>query len=501
MTDVEHNCTDLGNAMRLVARYGDRLRYVFAWKLWLWFDGCRWARDEDGQIVRCAKTTALSIYGEAERATTEPRRKELARWAVESESARRLNAAVSLATSEPGIAVKVAELDSNPMLFNVANGTLDLASGTLRAHAAEDMITKRSPIAWNPQASCPVFIAYLDRVLAGDAELIAFMQRAIGYTLTGRTDEQVLFLLYGAGANGKSVLLELLLHLTGDYGAKADFSTFLSGKRDGPRNDLAALVGARFVSASEAGEGRKFDEATVKAITGGDSITSRFLFQESFTYRPQFTLWLAANAKPDVQSVAEAWWRRIRLIPFAVTIPEAERDPRLLDQLISELPGILTWAVEGCLAWQRDGLGRAEAVTMATTAYREESDVLAAFLEQECTVNPADRVSSSWLFKAYCEWASRNGERALSQTKFSVRLTEKKIPKVKDGSGRMMFVGLQLRNTANNSPEGIGGLLHNLSSNTRLEKGYENGGLQRVNPPLSLDDDAIERAAIQQEGA
>lgn len=440
----EWSCTNLGDAERLVARHGRDLRYVHPWRQWLKWDGKRWAKDEDGAIMRCAKDSALTIYIEASEAEGATRREQLSKHAVRAESEKNLRAAIALAQSEPGIPVTVQALDTNGMLLNVLNGTVDLETGRLEKHDRSHLITKLAPVIWDEGATCPLFLGYLHRVLAGDAELMAFLQKAIGYSLTGRTDEQVLFILHGRGANGKSILLEILKRLLGpEYSAQADFGTFLDGRRDGPRNDLAMFPGVRLVAASEAEEGRRFNESIVKSVTGGDSIVARKLYADLFEFSPVFKLWLAANTKPQIRSTGEAMWRRIRLVPFAVTIPEGERDPGLLEKLTGELPGILRWGVEGCLTWQRDGLGQAAAVTAATSAYREESDVLAAFLEQQCVEVVGGRVSSQALFEGYVRWVQHNGERPMSQTAFGLRLVERGYIKIVS-SGRKFWAGLTL---------------------------------------------------------
>ncbi len=339
--ETEFHCTDLGNARRLVARYGARVRYVPEWEQWLAWDGRRWAPDISGEVPRLAKATALAIYEEALKCEDKARRKELAAHAPRSESEGRLTAMASLAKTEPGIPVLVATLDQDPMILNVENGTLELQTGSLRPHSPVDLITKLAPVLFDANAKCPAFHRFLERVLP-DRALRAFLQKAIGYALTGLTTEQILLFLYGLGANGKSTLLELLHRLFGDYAAKADSSSLLVRRNEGPRNDLAALVGARLVAASEANEGSRLDEATIKALTGGDRITVRRLYADYFTFQPTFKIVLAANAKPTIAGQGPAIWRRIRLVPFAVTIPESERDPRLLETLTGELRGVLT---------------------------------------------------------------------------------------------------------------------------------------------------------------
>lgn len=442
---AEFHCTDLGNAQRLVARHGPVLRYSYEWQRWLPYDGTRWAPDCTGELQRRAKETALSIYGEAAACEDTARRKELAAHAPRSEAEGRLAAMLSLAQSEPGIPVLVKDLDPDPMLLNVLNGTLDLRTGSLRPHDPADLITKLAPVEFQPNATCPGFHRFLDRVLP-DPALRAFLQHAVGYSLTGLTTEQVLLFLYGLGSNGKTTLLELFHCLLGDYAVKADASSLLVRRNESPRNDLAALVGARLVTASEANEGARLDEAMVKALTGGDRITVRKLYADYFTFTPTFKIVLAANHKPTITSTGLAIWRRIRLLPFTVTIPEAERDPRLLDTLQQELPGILTWAVEGCVAWQREGLQAPPAVCTATEGYRSEMDLLAPFLEERCEVGNGFAVAVGDLYAAYVLWAERNGERhPLGKKAVGLRLAEHGFEGRKDGQGRRWWDGLKLR--------------------------------------------------------
>lgn len=422
---AEFENTDLGNAHRLVHRHGANLRYHVEARRWLVFDGRRFAPDETHEVQRLAKHTALAIYEEAAAAEDSKLKEQLAGWAIRSQSGHHLREMVTLAVSEPGIPVTARRLDADPWVLNVLNGTLDLRTGTLRPHRREDIITKLAEVEFDPTATCPMFDAFLRRVLSDDAETIAFVQRAVGYSLTGRTDEQVLFLLYGTGANGKSRLLTALRRLLGGYSVQADSSSFTERRSEGPRNDLARLAEARLVLAIEANEGRHLDEAVVKQLTGGDAIAARFLYGEHFEFQPQFKLWLAANHRPNIRSVGEAMWRRIRLIPFQVTIPESERDPQLGDKLAAELPGILRWAVDGCLAWQRAGLGSASAVLSATDEYRQEMDLLAGFLTERCVLNALAKAPASHLYAAYREWCGRAGEEVKSQRWFGLRLRER----------------------------------------------------------------------------
>ena len=401
-SSVDHHHTDLGNARRLVALYGHNLRYCSKWKQWLVWDNSRWVPDDTGEVQRLAKATIEFIHSEAG-SMANGAAIELRRHALRSESEARLRAMVELAKTEPGIPVTPEELDADPWLLNCLNGTLNLRTGELLSSHREHLCTKQVPVDFDPQATCPVWEAFLNRIMKGRAELIRFLQRGIGYSLTGMTNEQVLFLFYGTGANGKSTFIETVRHLLGDYAQQADFSTFLERKGDSPRNDLASLKGARFVAAVEAAEGRQIAESVIKQATGGDTIRARFLFKEFFEYKPQFKLFLVANHKPKVTGTDEAIWRRIRLAPFEVTIPAGERDKELPDKLRRELPGIMAWAVRGCLDWQANGLGEPVEVSTATAAYRQEMDMLAEFLNDKC-IQGQTASTSAGLFTRLCRY-------------------------------------------------------------------------------------------------
>src|SRR5439155_4535552 len=352
-------------------------------------------------------------------------REKLLKHALRSEQAARMQGMVTLAQSEPGIPVKPDQLDADPWALNVLNGTLDLRTGQLRPHRREDLITKLAPVVYDHEARYPLFLAFLDRIFAGNTELIGFVQRAVGYSLTGDVRERVLLILWGGGANGKSTLLETLRSMLGDYAMRTPTETLLV-KHDGAiPNDVARLRGARFVSASEADEGKRLAEAQIKDMTGGETLSARFMRAEWFDFKPEFKLWLATNHKPVIRGTDKAIWDRIRLVPFNVRIPDGEQDKGLGAKLRAELPGILAWAVEGCLAWQRDGLGIAQDVQAATASYRAEMDVLAVFIGDVCTVSPAAKVSSKLLFSRYSKWCEANGERPLSQRALGEKLREK----------------------------------------------------------------------------
>jgi putative DNA primase/helicase len=361
-----------------------------------------------------------------------------------SEASPRLKAMVGLAMSEADMVATPSDFDQHDMKLNLLNGTLDLTTGSLGPHNPTDYLTKLAKVRFEPDATCPQWLQFLSTIMNNDQSLVDYLQRIVGYTLTGRTDEQCLFILYGTGANGKSTFIEVVHALLGEYGKQTDFSTFSVKQSDGPRNDLARLVGMRFVAATETESGKLLSEVTVKSLTGTDTVTARFLHKEFFEFQPTFKIFIATNHKPVVKNTDEGIWRRMRLVPFEVTIPAERRDKGLREKLLAELPGILTWAVQGCLDWQRHGLVTPHAVEVATSQYRDEMDVFGAFLEEECVV-VRDRkpIEFSSLYTAYKIWAESHGDRPFAHKRFSQVLDERGFHKVKTNGVRCIR-GLRL---------------------------------------------------------
>lgn len=439
--------SDSGNAERLVAHHGADLRYCKLWSSWLVWDGRRWARDETREVERRAKATVHRIIHEAQYESVDEKKALICKWAGTSLSEQKRKAMVNLAGAEDEVKATPEEFDRDPILLTVNNGTLDLRTGKLLGHDRGHLVTKLAPVDFDPNAECPLWMAFLDRIMGENEGLTSFLQRAVGYSLTGDTSEQCLFLLYGTGANGKSVFVRTVGRLLGDYAGAASFETFLVRRREGPRNDVADLRGARFVSAIEAEKGQRLAESLVKSLTGGDRIKARFLYSEHFTYEPTFKLWLAANHKPVVRGADLAIWRRIRLVPFTVAIPEAEQDRHIGEKLAEELPGILRWAAEGCLAWQREGLRPPPEVRSATAAYREESDPLAEFLADCCAIGDSLQTRFGDLFAAYQRWAGANRipeRERLSNRAFGDRLSERGFDAYRDKKTRWRIgIGLE----------------------------------------------------------
>lgn len=418
--------TDLGNAERLIDEHGSELRYCPAWVSWLTWTGQQWRRDEDGAVFRRARDTVRGMYVEAAQIQDDDRRKAFGKFVAKSESERSLGAMVSMGQWQEGVPVKAEDLDADPWKLNCQNGLVDLRTANVLPHDPSALCSKIIPVALAPQAPCPLWLAFLDRIMGGNADLIGFLQRAVGYSLTGSTREQCLFILHGGGANGKSVFLATLHEILADYAQTTDFTTFLTRRGEGPRNDLAALAGARFVTAIEADAGQSLAENVVKVLTGDvDRISARFLHREFFEFTPSFKVWLATNHKPRIRGTDHAIWRRLRLIPFDVTIPEAEQDRDLAEKLKAELPGILAWAVEGCLMYRSEGLGVPDEVSKATAQYRDEEDVLSGFLGDCCSLSPAVTVTAKALRDAYVSWCDGNGEKPLSAKAVGARLRER----------------------------------------------------------------------------
>lgn len=422
---TNYNLTDLGNAERMAAMFKDEIRYCHAWHSWLILNNDRWVIDKSNQINQKAKQVVRSIYHEASAGIDSSDRKQLARHAEQSEADYRLKAMINLCASERGIAIAPDELDRNIWLLTCLNGTLDLMTGELLPHDPKHLITKLVPVIFDPHATCHIWDSFLNRIMAGNENLIQFLQRAIGYSLTGDTGEQCFFILHGSGANGKSTFLSAISSIMADYSMQTPTETLLVKKLGGISNDVARLKGARFVTASEAEADQRLAEGLIKQMTGQDIITARFLYQELFDFTPTHKIFLATNHKPDVRGNDPAIWRRIKLVPFEVAIPEPERDRKLLAKLDKEKQGILAWAVRGCIDWVAQGLGEPEEVKAATNEYKCEMDFMASFFSDCCCLEDRAKATAKELYEAYTAWCSETGEEPLKQRGFGVKLKDK----------------------------------------------------------------------------
>jgi putative DNA primase/helicase len=436
--------TDDGNALRFVDRHGELLRYCPPWKTWLVWDGQRWMKGAEGAVLRLARETARSIFEDAATAPDEETQKAIAKWAVMSQSTNRIQGMITLAKSDERVEVAPDVFDADPWLLNVENGTLNLRTGELQEHDPTNHITKLAPAPYEPSSAAPAWDAFVRRVLP-DEEVRAFVQQSVGYSATGDISEQCIFIHYGFGQNGKSTFQEAITAALGDYAMKTPTDTLLVKRSGGIPNDVARLKGARYVTASETEDGRRLSEALVKELTGGDTITARFLHAEYFDFRPTHAIHLSTNHRPEIRGTDIAIWRRIRLVPWWVTIEEKDQDKALSKKLRDELPGILAWIVRGCAEWRESGLYAPEEVRQATAAYRSEMDVLAGFLADCCKVGEDEEAFATPLWQAWKHWSEASGETVGTQTRFGRRLNERGFERGRDSkTGLNVWSGLSL---------------------------------------------------------
>lgn len=422
--------TDLGNSERLVREHGKDLRFVKTWGKWFEWDEKTglWREDDTGEIARKMRVVVKRLYIEASNENDDEIRKGLVKFALKSESRQSITNAIALAESDRAVAIRPEQFDRDPWLFNAANCVVNLRTGGVRPHERGDLCTKSSAIEYREDASCPRFLRFLEEVFLGRKDLIAFVQRAVGYSLTGQTGEHAVFIAHGNGSNGKSTFFEALRPVLGGYATNIEAASLLVNGRDGaPRNDIARLVGARMVTAAEVGEGKRLDESMIKALTGGDRVTARFLRQEFFEFTPQFKVWMSANHKPIIRGTDNGIWRRLKLLPFDASFPPAARDLTLPATLREEASGILRWAIDGCLAWNEDGLGSCDVVEAATASYREAQDVIGSFLKDRCSTGMMFSDTGARLYAAFRSWAEKNGEYPLRNRDFAAALEDRGI--------------------------------------------------------------------------
>jgi putative DNA primase/helicase len=441
-----YRLTDVGNGQRFAADHQDAVRYCHQTRRWLVWDSRRWNRDAEGAVERLAKETVRGIYAEAAETADPDARRRLAAWAARSESRDRIAGMIWAATSEDGISVKIDELDTDPWSLNLLNGTLNLRTGLLRPHRRQDLITRLVPVVFDRGSDASRWGTFLGEITNGDLELEGFIRRMFGYSLTGVTVEHCLFILWGHGRNGKSVVLAVLRAILGDYIRSARSETFMLKREDGGATPaLAKLKGARVVTSTETEDGRSLAEALIKEVTGGDVISARHLYAEEFDFRPEFKIWIASNNRPTIRGTDPAIWSRIRMVPFNVSFLGRE-DRGLTETLMHELPGILAWAVTGSLDWQREGLNPPDCVRTATREYQNEQDTVAHFLAEEAEEDPDGRTTSKDLYGRFVEWHQGSGVkgRPLSNLAFGRRLTARGFVRTKGSGGERQWTGLRL---------------------------------------------------------
>lgn len=399
-------------ALEFSARHKHELRYVAKWGSWLLWDGARWRFEDTYRAFDMARAVARDFANACD--------KDGGAAAKKVGSASTVAAIEKLARSDRRHATTVDVWDTDHWVLATPAGIVDLHTGQMLPHDPAAYITKITAVA--PGGDCPRWRRFLAEITGGDLELQQFLQRVCGYALTGSTREHALFFAYGTGGNGKGVFLGTLAAILADYAAVAPMESFIATQGERHPTDLAGLRGARLVTSQETEEGRRWAESKIKTLTGGDPITARFMRQDFFTYQPGFKLVIAGNHKPGLRGVDEAIRRRFHLVPFTVTIPEAERDLDLPEKLKAEWSGILSWMIEGCLAWQRLGLAPPAAVKAATEAYLDEEDALARWLEECCITGRQQWCASSLLWASWQRWATQANERVGSRKTFVAAL-------------------------------------------------------------------------------
>ena len=414
--------TDVGNAARLVQRYGHKIHFLYGHQRWLIWEGRRWKPDDRGAIVKLCKQTTLAILDEAKRVGGEAQKK-LITWALASQRRERLTAMAALA--QPEVGVGPDDLDADPWALNCINGTIDLRTGELRPHCQDELITKLAPVEYDPNARSPRFDCFLQEVFDRDMELIVFVQRWHGHCLTADVREQYVIIYYGQGNNGKNVLLDTISAVMGEYAGEAPPDLLTVRKHPEHPPEIADLLGKRLVIASETERDAELRLQFIKRITGNARLKARRMREDYFEFTRTHKMILVTNNRPAVRENTEAVWRRLRLVPFDVIIPPDERDPVLMDKLRAERPGILAWMVRGCVDWYREGLTEPPAVLLATQEFRGNTNSLEGFLRDHCSLAGGLCCVTAELRAAYSEWCARHRQIPLEGKAFAAALKEK----------------------------------------------------------------------------
>jgi len=422
---IEDKPTDYLMAQTFARLVEKQVCWVREWG-WLMWRGKRWERVNDNEVVDCAQKVLSEYYIQlASAVTSAERRKTWLKFAYRAQSYHAATQVIKSAISM--LRAEKDEFDTNPYLLNCENGVVDLRTGTIHPHDPSYKLTKLCPVEYHSNAVAPTWECFLNDVFLGDKQLIEFVQKALGYSITGDTKEQVFFICWGSGSNGKSTLLSTIHRILGDYAKSVARDALLKRDKRGDNHPtaIADLVGCRFALLQETEEGKYLDASLVKALTGGDKIKARFMHRDYFEFFPEFKPWLCTNYKPIITDTTYALWRRLILIPFRAVFDEKKRDPEMPQKLWQEKEGILAWLIRGCLRWQKEGLNPPPVVREATKAYQTEMDIIQQWIEDCCVSDPHAVTPLADLYSSYQEWCKERDEEPISKRKFANRLTEK----------------------------------------------------------------------------
>ena len=438
----EMQFTDITNRDYFLKAFGSKIRYCLMWNKFLIWNGTCWEIDKKGKVEEDCVDFVHHMYRGLRVITDLQLQKDFEKHLIKSESFRRIQALVGLLKMSKDIKVSDDELDTDNYLFNVKGIILNLKNGKGFPPEPTNLITKRSKFIYDKDAKCPTWDMFLLQIFNKDTDLIRFVQKAMGYSLSGDVREQCLFILWGTGANGKSTFLNVLQELFGDYACTTGTETFMK-KTSEQSNDLARLKGIRLVTTTEVEQGKALSESLIKQITGGDEITARFLYGEYFSFKPTFKIFMATNHKPKIRGADNGIWRRIKMIPFTVTIPEEQRDKTLTEKLIAENSGILNWLIQGYALWRKEGLNEPEAIRDANEEYRMDMDAVGTFVNDcfDLDASMRWRLPNQMLYQTYIKWCNANNERVMSQKWLTMRMSEKGFKRMVSNTGRI-WLGL-----------------------------------------------------------
>ncbi|EKD95362.1 MAG: hypothetical protein ACD_24C00509G0002 [uncultured bacterium] len=442
---IDSNFTEFWNAERFIQENKGNIKFCYTRDKWLIWDGIIWLEDSKNQIFQIAKETIKNLHSYASKIQDDDKRSKLIKHALRSENLKSVKNMVKISESEEGIPISSNDFDSNNYYINCLNGMVDLRTGELLPHNKDEYITNLIPINYNPVADYVKWAEFLDSIMDGNRELINFIQRAIGYSLTGSIQEQCFFILYGKGSNGKSTFVDAISKILGSYSKNTPIESLMTkDNKNGIPSDIARLQGARFVTASEPEDGCRLSESLIKQLTGNKTITARFMFGEWFDFEPKFKIWMDANHKPVIRGTDYAIWRRIKLIPFNVTISPEKKDKDLPKKLEKELEGILNWAVMGAMEYFKKGLAEPKEVQAATDEYKTDMDFMEAFLS-ECTIKSTFKTRVREVYQRYVEWCRDTGEYTQKEKVFNQKMEEREIKKIKSTGGIMFWENISLK--------------------------------------------------------